>query len=786
MKKTSLLSLCFILSIALQAQGLKDYLPAGKYIGTAVNNQYLQGGNNVNGYNDTLISDFNCIVAENAYKMAYIIPNRPADPFNLTIDDLSASQLLLVDAMIDTANNNNMKTRGHAFIWHSQAPSWLTTDAQSWTNQQIYDFAESYITVFGTYCKGRIDEWDVVNEALNDNGNGFRTGTWYDNVDDKQDFIEHCFTVAHAADPDADLFYNDYSIELYKFSQGAVGNVKNGPMLQMVNTMLDHGTPINGVGLQSHYISGSDMTDSTYITLEKTIDSLNTLGLFCNMTEMDIRICGGTTEADLDKQKDEYRRITEIFLENDNCNSMLVWGITDASSWIPGVFSGCDDPLLYDAQMQPKPAYYGVLQSLMIESGMLSGPYNFEPQVIPGKIEMEDYDYDAFYDNDSGNTGGVYREDSVDITTGNTGYVVGWTEAGEYLTYTVNVTVADTFELAFVYASDIVVGNYSEIELLIDNVALDENVMLPSTGSYSVFDTIAIDSLILEKGKHKIRLNIVSDSANIDYIEFSRADCNGVRNGSAYIDDCDVCVGGDTGLDPCIIRNPYTVMTIPGIIEAENYDEGKNGVTYYDATSGNQGGEYRTDDVDLGTTDDNGGGYVLGWIEPDEWLEYTITIEETADYTVTFRVASGLTTGNFDLSVDGETVISNLAVPNTGGWTTYDDLVFNDIPLEAGEAVIRIDVSGGYFNMNYMQFEIIDEETGIHAIYGDKLLITPNPFTDELQVEGLQINQAWKIYSIDGKLQKKGMSDRIITNDLKPGIYIFKTNDQVIKLIKTK
>ena len=218
MKKISLLTICLGLSIVLHAQGLKDFLQTGKYIGTAANNPYLEGGSNASGYNDTLISDFNCIVAENVYKMAYIIPDRPADPFNLTIDDLSASQLQLVDAMIDTAETYNMKTRGHAFIWHSQAPSWLTTDAPGWTSQQIYDFAESYINVFATYCKGRIDEWDVVNEALNDNGNGFRTGTWYDNVSDKQDFIEHCFTVAHTADPDADLFYNDYSIELYKFN----------------------------------------------------------------------------------------------------------------------------------------------------------------------------------------------------------------------------------------------------------------------------------------------------------------------------------------------------------------------------------------------------------------------------------------------------------------------------------------------------------------------------------------------------------------------------------------
>ena len=786
MKKISLLTICLGLSIVLHAQGLKDFLQTGKYIGTAANNPYLEGGSNASGYNDTLISDFNCIVAENVYKMAYIIPDRPADPFNLTIDDLSASQLQLVDAMIDTAETYNMKTRGHAFIWHSQAPSWLTTDAPGWTSQQIYDFAESYINVFATYCKGRIDEWDVVNEALNDNGNGFRTGTWYDNVSDKQDFIEHCFTVAHTADPDADLFYNDYSIELYKFNPGAVGNVKNGPMLQMVNSMINHGAPIHGVGLQSHYISGDNMNDSTYITLQKTVDSLNTLGLFCNMTELDIRICGGTTEADLLKQKEEYKRLTEIFLENNNCNSFVVWGITDATSWIPSVFSGCNDALLYDDQMHPKHAYYGVRQALMEKSGIYVGPYNYEPPLIPGTIEMENYDYDAFYDNDAGNTGGVYRTDSVDIAEGNTGYVVGWTEAGEYLTYTIEAAVSDTFELDFVYASDIGIGNFSEIELLIDNVALNENIMLPNTGSVDNYDTITIDSVLFEKGYHKVKLNFLSDGAYIDYIDFSRTDCNGDRNGSAYIDKCGECVGGNTGLEACIIRNPYIVMSIPGTIEAENYDDGDNGVTYYDVTAGNEGGVYRTDDVDIGSTEGNEDEIFVGWIASGEWLEYTVTVDESTNYDITFRVASNSNGGRFNLKANGQTVVSNNSVPNTGGWTTFTELVVNNVPLEAGETVIRMNLTGSYFNFDNIQFEKASGETDVQVISGNNLSVKPNPFTDELRIEGLQSHQIWKLYSLDGRLLKEGTSNRIVTSDLNSGIYILRTNNQSFKLIKNQ
>jgi len=783
MKKISIFACLLVSFNLLQAQGLKDFMPENKYIGTAINDSYLAGGSNSEGYNEIFVENFNCVVAENAYKMAYIIPDRPEDPFNLTINDLSADQLKRVDAMIDSANKYNMRTRGHAFIWHSQAPSWLTSDAAEWTNQQIYDFAESYITVFATYCKGRIDEWDVVNEALNDNGAGFRTNTWYDKVDDKQDFIEHCFTVAHAVDPDTKLFYNDYSIGLYKFSPKAMGNVKNGPMITMVSKMVEKKVPIHGVGLQSHYISGSDMNDSTYIALEKTFDTLNTLGLLCNITELDIRICGGTNEADLIKQNDEYKKITELFLSKENGRSFLIWGISDESSWIPGTFSGCDDALLYDKEMEPKPAFYGVRQALMEASGIYVGPYSYLAPKIPGIIEAENYDYKDYADSDAGNTGGVYRTDSVDITEANTGYAVGWTEAGEYLTYSIDAEVTDTFSLGFVYASDIAQGSSSEIKLTIDGIALAENVMLPSTQSLDNFDTVTITNIILAEGEHKIQINFVSGGATIDYLDFSRVDCAGKRNGTAFVDRCEECVGGDTGLEACIYRVPYATMTIPGIIQAENYDDGDNEITYYDKTQGNEGGQYRTDDVDVGVdSTDVPVEVFVGYIDENEWLEYSLTIEESGNYDVTIRAASDMTTGSLSIQVNGRTVKTNTSIPSTGGWTTFQELEAGTVTLEAGEAILRITATGPYFNLDYVQFE--KAEDPISVTESNNLQVKPYLFTTHIKIDGLRPNERWSLYSSEGSLLQEGTTDCIKTDDYLPGLYILKIGNESMKLIK--
>lgn len=219
MKQLTTLLLGLLITTSIYSQTLKQLAESkNKYIGTAVNNNYLDGNHNSNpnGYATALETEFNCIVAENAFKMGYLLPNKPSNPFDFTIADFDNNALQRVDAMLDLAAEKSMRVRGHAFIWYNQAPQWLKNEAPNWTDQQVFDFATAYITALGTYTKGKVDEWDVVNEAINDNGTpDYRTAdTWYAGVSSIQDFIDHCFNTAKAVDPAADMYYNDYNLSL--------------------------------------------------------------------------------------------------------------------------------------------------------------------------------------------------------------------------------------------------------------------------------------------------------------------------------------------------------------------------------------------------------------------------------------------------------------------------------------------------------------------------------------------------------------------------------------------
>ncbi len=355
MKKLVLILPLFFISITGDAQGLKSFLPSGKYIGTAINDTYFDNPS-ANGadYENIVKADFNVVVAENAFKMSTILATKPSDPLNLKLSDLNLSK---VDKLITFTQNNNIRLRGHNFVWYSYPPYWLNSEAAKWSEVQLYSFTKQYITLLAGYCKGKVKEWDVVNEAIDDDATtpAYRSITWYSKASSAQTFIDSCFYYAHAADPDAELFYNDYSIEISYFK-------KQDFMLAMVQDMVNRGVPINGVGLQCHFESGANTNDWVYNELRILMDKLAVMGLKCNITELDLRICGSGSSSV--EQADEYKKITKIFLDKSNCTSMLLWGFTDKSSWIPSFFSNCDDGLIYDDAYQPKPAYTAIKDEL--------------------------------------------------------------------------------------------------------------------------------------------------------------------------------------------------------------------------------------------------------------------------------------------------------------------------------------------------------------------------------------------------------------------------------------
>ncbi len=354
-----IITVCFNLN-NVSGQTLKELAAQkGKFIGTAVTDEFINN-NQAHGANYYRIAgeQFNAVVAENAFKMESILSKKPANPFNIQQSDL---RLDLVDRFIGYAQANRMITRGHVLIWYGQAPGWLSTDAKNWTSQQVTDFSTSYIKAIVGYCKGKVKEWDVVNEAFTDgNASTYRSGTWFDKVNSKQAFFDACFNAARTADPSAKLYITDYDIEVYN----ADPKSKNGFMRSVAKSMKDRGVAIDGVGFQTHYTSGFDSNLAANIGV--SIDKLKESNLLVSITEMDIRICGKDqnqiTRADYDIQAKNYQDIAREALSRSNCTTMIIWGFTDALSWIPGWFvtDKCNDALIYDRNYQIKPSYTAV------------------------------------------------------------------------------------------------------------------------------------------------------------------------------------------------------------------------------------------------------------------------------------------------------------------------------------------------------------------------------------------------------------------------------------------
>jgi GH35 family endo-1,4-beta-xylanase len=204
------------------------------------------------------------------------------------------------------------------------------------------------------HYKGKVAEWDVVNECLSDDQTtvrsnpeayDLRTSVWTRAIG--EDFIDSAFVYAHRADPDAELYLNDYDVELQ-------GKAKSLAFYNLAMRLKNSGIPIHGVGLQCHFSIG----DVDSVKLAKTIQRFADAGLKCIITELDMGV-PSTTAANLEEQARNYRVITDIVLNNDNCPDLVIWGLKDNNSW-----REASSPLLYTAGLSKKPAYYAVRSAL--------------------------------------------------------------------------------------------------------------------------------------------------------------------------------------------------------------------------------------------------------------------------------------------------------------------------------------------------------------------------------------------------------------------------------------
>jgi len=311
----------------------------GITFGTCVNSQWFSGQTG-GTYDNILKKEFAMVVAENEMKVDAIEPSQ--NNFNFGNGD----------KLVNFALNNNMKVRGHTLVWHSQLPGWMGNWGGS--RDGLISAMNNHITKTMQHYKGKVAEWDVVNEACDDSGYGLRRSVWTNKIGDE--FIDIAFQTAREADPDALLFYNDYNIE----DMGA----KSNTAFNMIKSMKERGIPIDGVGFQCHFING--MSSSQLSAIEQNIKRYADIGVQVSITELDIRMNDSENQNNgFNTQGSNYKSLMEIALRNDNVKTFVVWGFTDKYSWIPQTFPGTGRGLIYDNNYNPKPAYYGLKEALM-------------------------------------------------------------------------------------------------------------------------------------------------------------------------------------------------------------------------------------------------------------------------------------------------------------------------------------------------------------------------------------------------------------------------------------
>jgi endo-1,4-beta-xylanase len=321
---------------------------AGIKFGVAVNTDALASDPK---YRRIAGTQFSSVTAENVMKWESVEP-APG------VHDYTAA-----DKLVRFAKQHHQVVRGHTLVWHNQLPSWLTTG--SYTPAQLRYILRSHIYNEARHFRGKIQQWDVVNEAFNDDGT-FRQTIWYNAYQqltgNGSDYIADAFRWAHRADPHAKLFYNDYNLEFT--------GPKSNAAYDFVQQLKAQGLPIDGVGFQGHLD-----TQYGYPDLQNNLERFAALGLQVSMTEVDVRTfvaqnADGTysntpkTPEDAAKQVDYWTRTVEACLAVKACKSFTVWGLSDKYSWVPGVFTGEGAALLFDENSNPKPQYYAVLDVL--------------------------------------------------------------------------------------------------------------------------------------------------------------------------------------------------------------------------------------------------------------------------------------------------------------------------------------------------------------------------------------------------------------------------------------
>ncbi|MFK3985104.1 endo-1,4-beta-xylanase [Micromonospora sp. NPDC050397] len=353
---------------SLRALGMRH----GLQIGTAVDMAALNDPADPQ-YRRLAASEFSSVTAENVMKWESLEPTRGTYNWGPA------------DQLVAFAQQNNQSVRGHVLVWQNQLPGWLTAGVAdgSIDSTELRDILRNHITTVVRHFKGKIWQWDVVNEAVSDPWDNppalHYKGFWAQHLG--PGYIADAFRWARAADPKALLFYNDYNIEA--FGSGNPADDKTQFVYDMVKQLRASGVPIDGVGSQGHL--GTQYGNYDTFQVADALKRFSDLGLATAFTEVDVRSqmtpavqAGDSNEINprLQASAANFSVLLRACLANRHCLSFTVWGFTDKHSWVPGWFSNPPEGLatLYDENYQPKRAYQEVKADLVY-----AGP----PYVMP-------------------------------------------------------------------------------------------------------------------------------------------------------------------------------------------------------------------------------------------------------------------------------------------------------------------------------------------------------------------------------------------------------------------
>lgn len=293
-------------------------------------------------YRDLVLKEFNSLTAESAMKFSQLHPAENTYSWDNA------------DYLVDFALQNNKRVHGHTLVWYRSIPDWVLNyqgDTEAWDK-----LLKNHIQTVVSRYKGKISSWDVVNEALTDDGK-LRDCIWLQKLG--PEYIDKSFIYAHEADPNALLFYNDYGHEYSATKRSAIN--------LLIANLLQKGVPIHGIGLQMH-----TTVNQSNANLEAAINTAASTGLKVHIAELDIALNPNndknlTYSDDLaTKQSAKYKFIVNTYngIPRNQQFGITTWNVSDADTWITSNYNRPDWPLPFDSNYQRKAAYIGIIEAV--------------------------------------------------------------------------------------------------------------------------------------------------------------------------------------------------------------------------------------------------------------------------------------------------------------------------------------------------------------------------------------------------------------------------------------